>query len=94
MLKWSIVSLAIKWARLEMPEALSLQYCSLSNENDLKAAILHKRAEIRWKEEYLIKKLKNLCNICHFICMKDITGDAIYKSMSGGEGKLHNSWNL
>lgn len=28
-----------------MPDALSLQYCNLSSENDLKAAILHRRAE-------------------------------------------------
>lgn len=46
----STVSLATKWARLLIPEALSLQYCNLSRENDLKAATLQRRAEFAERE--------------------------------------------
>jgi len=43
-LKRSIESLAKKCARLLIPDALSLQYCNLSRENDLRAAILQSKA--------------------------------------------------
>jgi len=39
-------SLARKYASELMPEALSLQYCNFSNENDLKAPILQRRAAL------------------------------------------------
>lgn len=43
-LKISIESLAKKCARLLIPDALSLQYCNLSRENDLRAEILQSKA--------------------------------------------------
>lgn len=46
-LKRSSVSFERKCARLLIPDALSLQYCNLSRENDLSAAILHRRAAKR-----------------------------------------------
>jgi len=51
-LKISIVSLAKKCARLLIPDALSLQYCNLSRENDLRAEILQsKAASVKMNEE-------------------------------------------
>jgi len=61
--KWSIVSLAIKCAKLLIPAALSLQYCNLSTENDLNAEILHKRATK--KERHTEKSLVNVPKIAN-----------------------------
>lgn len=43
---------------LLMPEALSLQYCNLSNPNVLKAAILHNKAEEELKTESELQEEK------------------------------------
>lgn len=52
-----------------MPDELSRQYCNLSSVNDLKAAILHKRAAIQ--QEAQVSDTKNYItfgNLQKYVC--------------------------
>lgn len=75
-----------------MPEALSLQYCNLSRENDLKAAILHNRAGIGERNMTGLNQETQMCvrvylcslSVCMCACERERRGPG----WGGGRGEV------